>query len=128
MPEETKIDDLNIKINEDADKCCLCIPIDTGVKIIGILVCLDALNVAWSAYNFIGYNIIFPIIYGIVAVPIFYAAFLFIKFFQKDTSETRADLPKACIFIVFSAIASAIWFVVYFMILYNGTTTIAFYG
>ena len=127
MP-ETKLDDINIKINEDADKCCLVIPIDAGVKIVGVLVILGAARFGWAAFNFWGGSLIFSIVYMIMAVPVFYAAFLFIKFFQKDTSETRADLPKACIFVVFSAIACAIWFLVFFMILSGYSYGGAFYG
>ena len=42
---DENMDNMQIKINEDADKCCLCIPIDTGVKIIGIFCILNAIRV-----------------------------------------------------------------------------------
>ena len=33
-----------VKVDEDADKCCFCIPIDIGVVIIGILFILSGVS------------------------------------------------------------------------------------
>ena len=41
MPEKTLGD---IKLDEDNDKCLFCIPIDIGVKLIGALIVLIAIN------------------------------------------------------------------------------------
>ena len=58
-------------------------------------------------------------IIGVILVPIIYAGFLFFKFFQKDSSDTRADLQKACVFVAFSLIAQAVWFIIYFAAIYS---------
>ena len=118
MGKKTDINDINITIKEDADKCCLIIPIDVGIKIIGIFCIVNAINVAWTIVTWLD-SFIFAVVAGIIGVPILNSGFLFIKFFQKDSSETRADLPKACVFVAFSVIASIVWMVLYWNMLYS---------
>ena len=114
---------MQIKINEDADKCCLCIPIDTGVKIVGIFCIFNMINVVRAVLWCLTFDIILTIIVGVLGAPLFYSGLLFVKYFRNDCSETRADLQKACVFVVFANIATAVWFLIYFFVLYSGSNS-----
>ena len=100
--------------------CLFCIPIDIGVKLIGALIILIAINaiqgILYSTSYYANQDIFF-IVYAVCAAPLLYSAFLFIKYYAKDSSETRAELPKACIFVIFSGIAQCIWTLVYWLII-----------
>ena len=113
----------NIKLNEDKDKCLFCIPIDIGVKLIGVLICLGAINAVQAILQFNAsyYDDYFVIVYGVCAAPLIYSAILFIKYYMKNSSETRAALPKACIFVIFSGVATCVWTLVYLLGLHYRT-------
>ena len=120
MPEKTKVEDINIQINEDSDKCCLCIPIKTGVTLIGIFILINALRVIYAMYwGIFNGVVVYASVLGVLAAPVVYSGYLFFKWFRKDCQDTRADLPKACVFIVFSSVASAVWLCVYWMAIYR---------
>ena len=104
MPGESKLENMNIQVDE-GNKCCMCIPIDIGVKIIGVGMILGAINVVMSVVNGMQYGGVYAPINGVIGLPFFYSAYLFIKFLRNDTKETRAKLPKACTFVCISAIA-----------------------
>ena len=118
---DENMDNMQIKINEDADKCCLCIPIDTGVKIIGIFCIFNMLRVVQIVLWALSLNgaLILALVCGVLGAPLFYSGLLFVNYFRKDNSETRADLQKACVFVVFSQIAFAVWFLLYFFLIYG---------
>uniref|UniRef100_A0A7S3ILI2 Uncharacterized protein n=1 Tax=Strombidium inclinatum TaxID=197538 RepID=A0A7S3ILI2_9SPIT len=98
-------------VREPANSCCCCIPIGLGVRIIGFFILLEALAAAWVTFTYIItiVKIVFGIVYAISFLPIFMSAFYFIRFYQNDTMKTRAKLPVACLYMIFSLVVSLCW-------------------
>ena len=106
-----------IKLNEESDKCLFCIPIDFGVKLIGVLTVLITVKAVHDILETTYYDSEFIVVYSVCSAPLFYSAFLFMKYFANDSSETRMELPKACIFVIFSGLASSAWTLFYLLVL-----------
>eukprot|EP00355_Strombidium_rassoulzadegani_P002906 CAMPEP_0168612538 /NCGR_PEP_ID=MMETSP0449_2-20121227/2971_1 /TAXON_ID=1082188 /ORGANISM="Strombidium rassoulzadegani, Strain ras09" /LENGTH=161 /DNA_ID=CAMNT_0008653111 /DNA_START=274 /DNA_END=759 /DNA_ORIENTATION=+ len=100
-------------ITEDADKCCLCVPIKLGVTIIGILMVLSGALGILSLLGTLSVNIILAIIFGASLAPVLVSSFFFLKYLLNDTPETRAQLPTACALIILSQIIGLAGNVVY---------------
>ena len=45
-----------VRIDEGADKCCFCIPIEIGVILIGLLIILSGINNILEVLNILGRN------------------------------------------------------------------------
>ena len=96
-----------IKIGDSTNSCCICIPIKTGVTIIGLYLLVIAAMAAYAAVAFfLKTHVIMGVVYCLVNLPLFVAAFYFFKWIQNDSMETRAKLPTACIYVMFALIVS----------------------
>ena len=108
-------------ITEDADKCCLFVPIKLGVQIVGILIVVSA---GLGVLNLLGAlsvgALVYTILLGASLAPAVLSAFYFLKFLINDNSDTRAQLPTACALIILQQLVQVGAFVVYVLI-YNGT-------
>ena len=88
---------------KETQKFC-CFPLKCGIIFFGILIILDiifeSLNLYFIAENE-NFDISYPIVYGIILIPILAAAILYILYFIIDDSpQTRACLPIAFLMVI----------------------------
>ena len=93
---------------ETEENCCWFIPIKAGIYIIGIFMCLWAVNLILQCVNNINDYFMWGVLYGAAAAPIILGAYFYVRFFQMpDDKERRLGLQKACMLVILSAIASS---------------------
>ena len=105
---------------EEDDKCCRCIDIATGIKVIGVITIIgfmsttgDCIQLIWNPIPYTeDYQWILLVPWMILLVPSFFASVMFLNFFRDDSTETRANLPKACLFAGLSYLSISSWIVV----------------
>ena len=91
-----------LNIREPTNSCCCCIPINLGVKLIGIFVLIEAALAIWVTINFILHVKPFiGIVNGLLFLPLFLSGFYFYKWFGNDCADTRVKLPLACVYVTF---------------------------
>ena len=69
---------------EEDSKCCLCVPIDKGVKVFGLINILFAIGTGFVAYEAYSIGIILFIFFGTASVFYILGSVLFLKLFLKD--------------------------------------------
>jgi hypothetical protein len=80
-----------IGIKEDPGKCCICIPIDLGVKILGALTILEAIFYLLALIDAIRTGEILLIIFAAAYfAPTILAGIIYLRFFLKPSTETKA--------------------------------------
>ena len=96
---------------EDKDKCCWFVPLKPGVYIIGVAMCLWAVNairLALFAFDMMSLNgswFVYGVGYAVSAAPILLGAWFFIKFFRApDERDARDGLSKACMMVILSSV------------------------
>ena len=109
---------------EAEDRCCLCIPIKIGVRIIfvstGIFHCVLMTLVAITFFSVLKSPIGGFICLGL-ALPYYISCYLFYLFVQEDTKETRGKLVCGAIFCIVGGIIQPIWNYVRFEIFPKST-------
>ena len=76
-------------------KCCICIPLETGMKILGCLFCLGAILIGLGLVQCIAYNIIIAIVIGAILLPYLYLCFIWFKWMREDNEENCKMVVKA---------------------------------
>ena len=76
-------------------KCCICIPLETGMKILGCLFCLGAILIGLGLVQCIAYNIIIAIVIGVILLPYLYLCFIWFKWMREDNEENCKMVVKA---------------------------------
>ena len=110
---------------EADDKCCWCFPIHIGVHLIGIGFVLSAVQyVSWALTLLsVSGGLIYGILFGVAAVPLVLAAFLYISFLRdRDNSEKRAGMVNGN---YLALLAQVIGVVVYVVEMVTGYATFA---
>ena len=102
---------------EAEDKCCWCIPIKIGIYIIGVCMCLWAVNLILVGLRYMDASAMWGILYVAAAAPIVAGAYFYVLFFMKpEDAERKAGVVKACMLVILSCIASAAIAVVQYFI------------
>ena len=97
-----------VKITEDADKCCKCIPLELGVKVLGVLCILGALGTISNGFSYLSVSMTLLALGTFVLVlPQCLASYLFFKFFMDK--KKKDDLPDAMFYLFLSQITLIIF-------------------
>ena len=81
---------------EGDDKCCICIPIGIGVKILAVFGIIGAVWAPIQAFFLLEFIVAF-IFFAVAAVIALYVGILYLKYLMADTQENRDNLPKAVV-------------------------------
>ena len=87
-----------VKINEAADKCCFCVPINIGVIIFALGTILGSLGMISTVFKFLSVDLIFAVGTAVIALPQLLASFYYVKFLIDR--KKKEDLPDA-VFLTF---------------------------
>ena len=103
-----------VKINEAADKCCCCIPINCGVIIIALGTIFGALGMVSTAFKFLSVDIIVALGTAVIALPQLLASVYFVKFLLDRTKKEK--LPDAMVLTFLTTVCYTIFSaIVYYM-------------
>ena len=80
----------------DEPTCCFCIPIRIGIIIIGLISLFDCFQFVMLANNIAPLSIVVMIFYYVALVPAVGGFLIFVRYFMKDSQETRKYLQDAC--------------------------------
>ena len=108
--------------NKEEQTCCLCLPLATGMKVLGYVVMIDA--VLWLVqiiYGFAQAAELGGIFIGLYLVP-FYIAFLWFKWLRDDTEPNTKKLVTGMKVLLIYAIIVGLIFTIS-MILFSGLMT-----
>ena len=105
---------------EEENRCCRFIDIEVGIKIIGTVTILGFMGTAGDCIQLIwnpiphseDYQWILLAPWMIMLCPSLFASVYFLNFFRDDSTETRANLPKACLFAGLSYLAISSWIMI----------------
>ena len=96
-----------VKVNESADKCCFCIPIDCGVIIIAVFTILGTLGLISNVFTFLKPNLIFAVGTGVCAIPQILASVYYLRFLLDR--KKKEDLPDAVFYTFITTICYTIF-------------------
>ena len=106
-----------IRLDEDNDKCCLVVPIELGVKIITLIIVLDAAIIIWNGLDYFSHEFFWGILNYLCLAPMVIGSIYFLQFLMNDTPETRAALPKGCLLVVLTQVCLLGYFVAQYLFL-----------
>ena len=92
-----------VKINEPSDKCCMVIPLELGVKILGVFTILGFVASVSHGVSLLSLDLIMSVLTLVCALPQFLASVLFVKYFMDP--KKKEDLPDAMFYTFLSSIA-----------------------
>ena len=96
-----------VKINEAADKCCFCVPIDIGVIIIAVGTILGTLGLISTVFKFLAVSITYAVGTAVIALPQLLASVYFVKFLLDR--KKKEDLPDAVFLTFITTICNTIF-------------------
>ena len=111
---DLKLNKNGLQVGENSNSCCLCIEINAGVMIIGILVIvaafLDVFNLITDSGQYNQAGIIISIVF---TLPLVYAAAMFFQWLRKrGDSSRKGKLPGAVGIVVLSRLVMGVYWLI----------------